>query len=213
MKVLVAGAHGATGKHLIHKLSKKGYQPIAMIRDSKQAEELESYGAKTVVADLEGDLSQAVEGADAVIFAAGSGSKTGPEKTIAVDQEGAKSLIDAAKQHKVQHFVMLSSMGADQPDAGSEAMKNYLRAKAIADEYLIQSELSYTIVRPGTLSDEPGTGKITAEDSIQKRDRKIPREDVAEVLIQSLELEKTKNKTFEVLSGDKDVKEALQSLY
>ncbi|MCD7036135.1 SDR family oxidoreductase [Metabacillus sp. GX 13764] len=213
MKVLVAGAHGTTGKHIVKKLAAKGHEPIAMIRDESQSEELESLGAKTVIGDLEGDVTEAVKGTEAVIFAAGSGGSTGEDKTIAVDQEGAKKLIDAAKHENVRHFTMLSSMGADIPEEQSGAMATYLKAKAIADEYLMESEIPYTIVRPGPLTDDPETGKIMAETSLGQSDGEIPREDVAEVLVQSLENEYTKNLTFEILSGNLDINEALRNLF
>lgn len=98
MNVLIAGANGTTGRLLIEQIAKEGeHRAIAMVRDPKQEPELEKLGAQTVVGDLEGDVSHAIHLADAVIFAAGSGSKTGPDKTISVDQEGAKNLIDEAK--------------------------------------------------------------------------------------------------------------------
>lgn len=211
MKVLIAGANGGTGRLVIEKALKKGYDPIAMIRDPKQADDLEQIGAKTVVADLEGDVSEAVQMADAVIFAAGSGSSTGDDKTIAIDQDGAIKLIDAAKKHGVKKFVMLSSIGTDAPDQAPEEMKLYLRSKAVADEYLRNSELSYTIVRPGALSDEDGSGKIAAGKSVN-HEGSIPREDVAEVLVSSIEEGSAHNQTFEIISGDTDISEAIQSI-
>lgn len=215
MNVLIAGANGKTGRLIIEQIARGGeHRAIAMVRDPKQEEELEKLGAQTVVGDLEGDVSHAVHLADAIIFAAGSGSKTGPEKTISVDQEGAKTMIDAAKKHRIHHFVMLSSMGADQPSEGPAEMEQYFKAKAIADEYLRGSELSYTIVRPGALTDGDGTGKIEAAQKIEnKENRSISREDVAAVLIAALTQEETKGKTFEILSGETDIEEAMKFIY
>jgi uncharacterized protein YbjT (DUF2867 family) len=215
MNVLIAGANGKTGRHIIEQIARGGeHRAIAMVRDPKQEKELEKLGAQTVVGDLEGDVSHAVHLADAIIFAAGSGSKTGPDKTISVDQEGAKNLIDAAKEHRIQHFVMLSSMGSDNPSAGPDSMEQYFKAKAIADEYLRGSDLSYTIVRPGALTDDSATGKIEASEKIEnKENRSISREDVAAVLIASLSGEEVKNKTFEILSGETDIEEALKFVY
>ncbi|KEZ52700.1 MULTISPECIES: SDR family oxidoreductase [Metabacillus] len=215
MNVLIAGANGTTGRLLIEQIAKEGeHRAIAMVRDPKQEPELEKLGAQTVVGDLEGDVSHAVHLADAIIFAAGSGSKTGPDKTISVDQEGAKNLIDEAKKHGIKHFVMLSSMGTDNPTAGPSDMEQYFMAKAIADEYLRGSDLSYTIVRPGALTDERGTGKIEAADKInQNEGRSIPREDVAAVLIAALTKDELKNKTFEILSGETEIDEALSKVY
>lgn len=213
MNVLIAGANGKTGRHIIEQIARGGrHRAIAMVRDPKQEKELEKLGAQTVVGDLEGDVSHAVHLADTVIFAAGSGSKTGPDKTISVDQEGAKNLIDAAKEHRIQHFVMLSSMGTDNPSAGPESMEQYFKVKAIADEYLRGSDLSYT--RPGALTDERAIGKIEVSQKIEnKENRSISREDVAAVLIASLTHEEVKNKTFEILSGETDIEEALKFIY
>ncbi|KZZ83522.1 SDR family oxidoreductase [Bacillus sp. SJS] len=211
MKVLIAGANGSTGRLAIEKAIEQGYQPIAMIRDPKQADELEHKGAQTVIADLEGDVSEAVQQADAVIFAAGSGSSTGDDKTIAIDQDGAIKLIDAAKKHNVKKFVMLSSIGTDAPERAPEEMKLYLRSKAVADEYLRNAEIPYTIVRPGALSDDEGSGKIAASKSVNPKGS-IPREDVAEVLVACLSEPSTQNQTFEIISGDRSISEAIQSI-
>ncbi|MBD1380401.1 SDR family oxidoreductase [Metabacillus arenae] len=213
MKVLVVGANGKTGKLIVEQLAKSGeHEPYAMIRNPKQEEDMKQIGGHPVLADLEEDVSSAVQQAEAIIFAAGSGSKTGPDKTISVDQEGAKRVIDSAKAHGIQHFVMLSSMGTDNPEQGPDSMQHYFRAKAIADEYLQNSELSYTIVRPGRLTDDKGNGKIQASHHLNKSGS-IPREDVAAVLIASLTKNETKNKSFEILSGNEEINDALKFVY
>jgi uncharacterized protein YbjT (DUF2867 family) len=214
MKVLIAGANGHTGRLIVERLGKSPqHEAYAMIRDAAQAETLKQLGAKeAIVADLEGDVSHAVKGMDAVIFAAGSGSQTGPDKTISVDQEGAKRLIDAAKKEGIAHFVMLSSYGAGDPDALPN-LGHYLKAKGEADRHLIESGLTYTIVRPGYLSFEPATGKVEiAEHFDSVEGRNIPRGDVAEVLVSCLDVENAKNKTFELLSGEQPIQEALKTL-
>lgn len=211
MKVLIAGANGHTGRLTVELLGKRNnHEAYAMVRDAAQAEELKQLGAKeAVVADLEEDLTYAVKGMDAVIFVAGSGSKTGPDKTISVDQEGAKRLIDASKKEGIAHFVMLSSMGADHPQG---KLEHYLKAKAEADRYLKDSGLTFTILRPGYLSFDPPTDKI--EIMNQKEiigGRNIPRADVAQVIVSSLDIENSKNKTFTFLSGDQPIQDALES--
>ncbi|MBM7702596.1 SDR family oxidoreductase [Metabacillus iocasae] len=211
MKVLVVGANGLTGKHVISLLAEDHtFEPFAMIRDEKQASGLEAKGAKTVLGDLEKDLSNAVKGMDAIIFAAGSGSKTGDDKTIAIDQEGAKSIIDEAKNQGVTRFVMLSSMGTDAPEQGPEGLQLYLRAKAIADTHLEQSSLQYTIVRPGALTNDQPTGKIDVNEQIKDKSKSISREDVAKVLVQSLKEETTIGKNFEILTGETSIEQALK---
>ncbi len=214
MKVLVVGANGGTGRHILEMLGKSNdHQAVAMIRDITQSAELEKLGiSETVLADLENEVDHAVEGCDAILFAAGSGSKTGPEKTVSVDQEGAIKLVKAAEKHGVDRFVMLSTVGADDPDYGPDSMKHYFKAKKKADDALRESSLTYTIVKPGRLSYDTGTGKIRAAVKLDDYSGKIPREDVAKVMIESLTLENTYGKAFEFLSGDTDITEALKSL-
>ncbi|MDN5869427.1 MAG: SDR family oxidoreductase, partial [Nitrococcus sp.] len=136
MKVLIAGANGKIGQRLVKQMAESAHSPRAMIRNPAQAEELQALGAETVVADLEDDCSGALKGCDAVIFTAGSGPDTGPDKTVDVDQNGAISLIDQAKAAGVQRFLIVSSMRAEDPEAGPEKMQHYLRAKKNADDYL-----------------------------------------------------------------------------
>jgi uncharacterized protein YbjT (DUF2867 family) len=211
MKVLVAGANGHTGRHIIEQLAEGGHQGFAMIHDPEQADTLTSLGAADIViADLEKNLSEAVNGMEAIIFAAGSGSKTGPEKTIAVDQEGAKRLIDAGKKERIKQFVMLSSVGADQP---SGPIQQYLEAKHKADEHLKSSGIPYTIIRTGSLSFDEPTGKIELSSHFEStKGRSIPRKDVAHTIVASLNHEKTLNKAFEILSGDDEIGKALDQL-
>ncbi|MED4617867.1 SDR family oxidoreductase [Priestia megaterium] len=211
MKVLVVGANGTTGKQVVEKVANsKQHEAYAMIRDKKQADALKKLGANVVLADLEQDVSDALRGMDAVIFAAGSGGHTGDKKTIAVDQNGAKNIIDEAKNQGVKRFVMLSSMGTDAPEQGPEGLQLYLRAKAIADEYLKQSNLQYTIVRPGTLSNDQATGKIDINNDIEDKSQTIPRADVATVLVECLNEEATIGKTFEMLAGETEIEKAIK---
>lgn len=214
MKVLVVGAHGHTGKIVVSLLANhEHHEAYAMIRDENQADQMRELGASGIrVADLEKDVSEVLDGMDALIFAAGSGSKTGPEKTITVDQEGAKKLVDLAREKGLQHYVMLSSIGADSPYG---KIKHYHEAKGKADRYLQESGVPYTIVRPGRLTHEPATGKIELVASFGGRDRvegrSIPRADVARVLVSSLDIHNVKNKTFEILSGNTDIEEAMRN--
>jgi len=212
MKVLVVGANGTTGKQVVELLSKSNeHQPVAMLRDKKQAPDFERLGPHTVIADLEGDVSKAVEGVDAIIFAAGSGGNTGDDKTIAVDQNGAINVINEAQKQNVKRFVMLSSVGTDNPAAGPDGLQVYLQAKAVADQHLENSNLHYTIVRPGSLTNDAPSGKIELATTIaDKEGRTIARADVAHVLVSALTIEDTIGKNFEILTGDTDIERALQ---
>ncbi|GAB3666228.1 SDR family oxidoreductase [Halopiger thermotolerans] len=208
--VLVAGSHGPTGQHVTRLLAERDAEPRAMIRDESQTEELESLGGEPVVADLTDpdSLEPAVEGCDAIVFAAGSNG----EDVYGVDRDGAINLIDAAEDAGVDRFVMLSSMGADDPESGPDPLRDYLIAKAEADEYLRQSDLSYTIVRPGELTTEDGTGEIRAAADLEPADGDIPREDVARVLVTAIDFDPVDGETFEILSGDEPIEDALEAV-
>ena len=206
-KILVAGAHGTTGKKIIHILkADKDFEPIAMVRDKEQVEYFDNHGVKSVMADLEDDLSEAVKNMDKIIFAAGSGGK----KVVEVDQEGAKRLIDAGKKAGIKKFIMLSSIGAGHPEK-ADRLKEYLKAKHNADEYLKSSGVDYTIVRPGTLKNGDGTGKIKLAKELESHGE-IPREDVAQTLVLSLHGNTAQNAIFEMVSGEMPVEEALKGL-
>lgn len=206
-KVLVAGAHGTTGKKIISILKQSDkYEPVAMVRKKEQIEGFEKDNVKTILADLEQDVSDTTKGIDKVIFAAGSGGKN----VEGVDQEGAKKLMDASKKDGIKKFVILSSMGADNPDEASE-LKDYLKAKHNADQHLMNSGLEYSIVRPGTLNNEEGIGKIQLENKLNKSGE-IPRQDVAETLVSALDCSVARNKAFEILQGDTQIKSALEKI-
>lgn len=183
-----------------------------MVRHPEQGPELQQLGAtETVVGNLEQDCSEAMKGCDVVIFTAGSGPHTGPDKTTDVDQNGAIRLIDTAKENGIKRFIMVSSMGAGQPEKGPEKLQHYLQAKHNADEHLKKSDLNYTIIRPGQLTNDAGTGKVAVSERHESVG-KISRQDVGRVLLAALDADTTVNQIFEVVSGDAPIAEALASL-
>lgn len=206
MNVLVAGSHGQVGRYATRVLAESDHEVRGMIRAESQTAYIRDLGAEPVVADLTGDVSHAVEGIDAIIFAAGSGG----EDVWGVDRDGAINLVDAAEAEGIERFVMLSSINADQPENSPEALREYLRAKAEADEHLRESDLTYTVVRPGPLTDESGTGRIRTGADLDRDDVEISREDVARTLVAALEAERTYGETFELAAGDDPIEEALQ---
>jgi uncharacterized protein YbjT (DUF2867 family) len=202
--IVVAGANGTTGRIIINLLKEsENYRPIAMVRKQEQKNYFEKTNVSVVLGDLEKDVNHAVKSVDKVIFAAGSKG----ENVIGVDQEGAKRLIDAAKVAGVRKFVMLSSMGADNPCV-SDALEDYLRAKQNADEYLKASGLEYNIVRPGSLANEEGTGKIQLKEKLENYGS-ISRADVAKTLVGVLEDGVMQNQVFEILAGETLIEKAI----
>lgn len=184
MNILVAGATGKTGLRLIEELKSNGHSPIALVRETSDTSVLSSdvtlrHGDLT---DLKDDVC---DGCDAVVFAAGSGGSTGPEMTEKVDRDGAKRLIDIAAKSGVSRFVMLSTVGADNPDPDSE-LGHYLQAKHEADEHLKAAGLSYAIVRPVALTDEDGTRDMRFGADVDVKG-KAARGDVAAVLAQAVD--------------------------
>ena len=208
MKVLVVGANGKVGTLLCGKLwSAHDFSPVALIRDHRQQTKFTAIGVPAVTGDLEEGVAKYLAGLDAVVFTAGSGSKTGPDKTTDVDQNAAIRLMEDCEQQNVKRFVMISAIGAD-PNSQSDRIQHYLRAKGHADVRLRSSKLDYTILAPGTLNDEKGTGQIQASEKLPHHGF-IPREDLAAVIVETLRNYMTIGKTIELISGSKKIKPAL----
>lgn len=209
MTITIVGGHGKIAMHLHPILKEKGHEVRGIIRKPEQADDLREAGAEPVICDIEkhDDISESVGDADAVVFAAGAGPGSGAERKRTVDRDGAIKLIDAAKKNQISRYVMISAMGLDEP-RGSEVFQVYQKAKAEADEALQKSGLDYTIVKPGRLTNEPGTGKVALAPDLESGE--IPREDVSAVLAEILEIPETAGHTFDLVSGDTPVKEAVK---
>jgi uncharacterized protein YbjT (DUF2867 family) len=208
--VVVAGGHGKIAQHLLRMLAERGDRARGLIRNPDHAKDLEALGAEAVICDMEAetDLAPFVGEADAVVFAAGAGPGSGPERKRTVDYEGAAKLIDAAKARGIDRYVIVSSIGAGNPEDASEQMSAYQQAKHDADVAVAESGLRYTIVRPGRLTDDPGTGRVSTDAGYGE----IPREDVAATLLAALDDEGSVGKTFELVGGDTPIEEALEAL-
>ena len=213
MDILVAGGHGQVALRLLGLLAGQGHTARGLIRSPGQAGDLTALGAVPVVGDLENDetLDAYVRGADAVVFAAGAGPGSGAARKRTVDLGGAVKLADAARATGVRRYVMVSSIGADRPDAAGESMRAYLEAKAEADDYVRAGGLDVTIVRPGSLTDDPGTGLVRVSTELGNRGP-VPRDDVAAVLAAVLLTPATIGTTFELFAGDTPIPEALAAL-
>ena len=214
MKVIVIGANGQIGQQVVKELQKSDTHSVtAMVRNVEQAEKLIAENIQVIVADLEGtveDLAKAITGADSIIFIAGSGGKTGPDKTLLIDLDGAVKTMEAAKKIGVERYVMVSAFDADKRQNWNEGMRPYYVAKHYADRMLEASGLNYTIVRPGGLVNEPAIGKITV--GTEAKPSTITREDVAHTLIATLENEKTYLRSFNLVNGEQSIEIALNKL-
>jgi len=210
VKVAIAGGHGKIAMQLERLLAERGDSAVGLIRNPDQSDDLREAGAEPVVCDLEadGDVAAAIEGADAVVFAAGAGPGSGAERKRTMDLGGAVKLIEAAKQAGISRYLIVSSMGAaDPPAEGGDTFGEYLRAKAGADQALMQSGLDYTVVRPGHLTDGPATGKVKIGKGLDSGE--VSRADVAAVLLACLDEPKTVGIDFDLLGGETPIAEAL----
>lgn len=214
MDVAIAGAHGKVARRLSRLLAERGDRVRGIVRNPDHGGDVMADGAEPIFCDLEtapdGEVDAAVAGAEAIVFAAGAGPGSGAARKHTVDYGAAKRLVDAARRTGVRRYVMVSSMGTDDPPGGDDVFSVYLRAKARADADLRASGLDHTIVRPGGLSDEAGTGSV-------RIDRRVPRgsvarDDVAAVLAAVLLEPGTIGRTFEVVAGDTPVPEAVASV-
>jgi uncharacterized protein YbjT (DUF2867 family) len=209
--IVIAGGHGQIALRLARLLSARGDAVRSLIRNPGHGAGVHAAGAEPVIADMEelDSLAEFVEGADAVVFAAGAGPGSGPERKRTVDLGGAVKLLDAARATGARRYLMVSSIGADDPSSASGSMRPYLEAKAEADAALSASDLDWTIVRPGALTDDPGTGMVAVGDLGRGS---VTRDDVAAVLAGCLDEPATVGKTFVLLQGETPIAQALASL-
>ena len=219
MHIVVAGAHGKVARRLGRLLSSRGDAVVGIIRNPAHKPELVADGVTPAVLDLESasvdDLAAVVSRADAVVFAAGAGPGSGAERKRTVDHGAAVLLADAAERAGVRGYLLISSMGVEQARKGTPrgmdpVFAAYLQAKLRAeDEILPRPALDVTIVRPGLLTDDPGTGYVTLGHGIERG--KIPRDDVAAVLAEILRLRKFDD-VVEVVGGPTPIPEAVAAL-
>jgi uncharacterized protein YbjT (DUF2867 family) len=213
MDVVVAGGHGKIALRLERLLAARGDSVRGLVRNPDHFDDVSAAGAQPVLADLESDIDvgPVISGADAIVFAAGAGPGSGEARKRTMDLGGAVKLIEAAKAAGIRRYVIVSSMGADHPERASGTFGAYLAAKSKADNALRASGLDYTVVRPGGLTDDPGTGTVDVSERLGRRGQ-IPRDDVAAALVAVLDAPNTIGKTFEILSGETPVEEAINAL-
>ncbi|MDX1572752.1 MAG: SDR family oxidoreductase [Methylophaga sp.] len=209
-KTLVIGANGQIGKLLVSLMVERQQSVRAMIRKPEQADYFQKLGVEVSIGDLEQPLSdEAFQDCDKVVFTAGSGGKTGADKTILVDLWGACKAVEMAVKHKVTQFIMVSAQHAGDPENGNSGIKHYNVCKHFADQYLLGSGLPFTILRPGKLTDEPATGKISIQRPEDKTQRFISRADVAHYILHCLTHDNTINHIIALYQGDLFIEDAL----
>jgi uncharacterized protein YbjT (DUF2867 family) len=212
MNVTIVGGHGQIAMRLEKLLADRGDSPRGIIRRTEQAGDLEAIGAEPIVLDIENmEIGDAVAGADAVVFAAGAGPGSGPARKLTVDYGGAVELVEAALAHGIRRYVIVSSMSANHPERWSDQMRPYFEAKGDADKFVSESGLDYTIVRPGGLTDDPGTGKVAIAEQLEPGGR-VSRDDVAAVVAEVLRADNTIGKSFDLLNGETPIPEAIAGL-
>jgi uncharacterized protein YbjT (DUF2867 family) len=216
MRVVIAGGHGKIALILERLLAGRGDSVAGFIRNPAQVADLESAGADALVVDLEDtsvdEVAGHLRGADAVVFAAGAGPGSGAARKETVDRDAAILLADAAESAGVERYLMISAMAADpHATADDEVFQVYLRAKGVADEAIrSRTALEWTIVRPGALTNDEATGRVRIAESTDRGS--IPRADVAAVLVACLDEPGTARRSFDVISGDTPIAEAVAAL-
>lgn len=216
MRIVIAGGHGQIALRLEQLVTARGDEVAGIIRTPKQAGDLLAAGAEPIVDDLESAsvtyIAQHLEAADAAVFAAGAGPGSGIDRKDSVDRAAAALFADAAEQAGVRRFLIVSAMGADrEPPAGTDPVfAAYLRAKSAADaDIRSRPGLDWTILRPGRLTDEPGTGLVNLGESTGRGE--VPRDDVAAVLAALLTEPGTAGATLELISGDTPIAAAVRA--
>ena len=207
--VLVIGASGQIGKQATVKLLDAGHKVLAPVRSPEKLSDIQNENLSVVEQDLEKDFSAHFEGVDVAVFTAGSGGNTGADKTLMIDLWAARNAVNYAKAAGTPKFIMVSSIGAGDPDSVDSAIKPYLVAKHMADEHLVNSGLHHIILRPGTLLNEPGTHLVRTDMPSNQDEAVIPREDVATAIVESVARESSENTITYLFKGDTPISQIL----
>ncbi|MFD0331256.1 SDR family oxidoreductase [Streptacidiphilus monticola] len=216
MRIVIAGGHGKIALRLERLLSARGDEVYGLVRAPGQADDLRASGAEPIVCDLESasvqQLADVLSGTDVAVFAAGAGGGSQAHRTVHVDRDGAVKFVDAAVLARVPRFLMVSSMGAaTRPEGMGDQFARYLQAKGEADAHLTaQPGLEWTVLRPGVLGDEPGSGRVRLAEHTGRGG--VPRDDVAAVLAELTSAPSTAGKILELIAGETPVAEAVRAV-
>jgi uncharacterized protein YbjT (DUF2867 family) len=210
---VIAGGHGQIALRVATMLAGRGDEVVGVVRNPAHVEDVERAGARTVVLDLEtatvDELAAELTGADAAVFAAGAGPGSGAARKDTVDRAAAELLAAACQAAGVRRYLLISSTGADDPDpTGDEAWVAYVRAKKAAEEAIRATDLDWTVLRPGRLTDDPGTGRVLlAAPPVERAD--VTRDDTAAVLVALLDTPATAGLVLELREGDTEIHKAV----
>jgi uncharacterized protein YbjT (DUF2867 family) len=207
MKIAVIGAAGGVGRRVVAQAARAGHEVAALVRREEQADMMSLYGAQPVMGDLESDWQGVLGGAQAVVWAAGGGA-SGDFR--AIDGEALKRVTDVLAERGPKRLVVVSSMGVDRPEQMPPFLLQVLQVKAESDRHVQGSDLDWTIVRPGGLTDQPGSGMVTVDTHVPGGS--IPRDDVAALVLACLSEPSTVGKTFEAVAGDQGISDAIEGL-
>jgi uncharacterized protein YbjT (DUF2867 family) len=213
-KIAVVGGHGQVARHLLVALRRSEHEPVALVRKEEYRDQLEALGAEVRLLDIEQEdaeaFARAFEGCHAVVFAAGGGPDGNKERKRTVDLEGSLKSIEGARQAGITRFVQVSAIGVDDPlpEDTEDVWRAYVEAKRDADAALRDSGLDWTIIRPGGLTDDPATGRVTLGPDVERG--KVTRADVAAVLAAVLDEPGTIGQQWDLVNGDTPVAEAVR---
>ncbi len=220
MRIAIAGGHGKIALLTAELLTRRGDEVLALTRNPDHAADIEATGATAVAADLEttaaATLADAIRGCDAVIFAAGAGPNSGIPRKDSVDRGGAVLLADAAEQAGIRRYLLVSSMGVESvrggatPEGAGDVFVAYLRAKLAAEDDLRARDLDWTVLRPGSLTDDPPTGTVQLSPDAPRGD--VPRADVAAVLVALLDEPSSAGTVLQLIGGSTPVAEAVRAV-
>jgi nucleoside-diphosphate-sugar epimerase len=214
MTIAIAGGHGKIALRLTARLAVRGERVLSLIRNPDHASEVRAQGGEPIVCDLETatahEIATAIAGAGAAVFAAGAGPGSGAERKLTMDRDGAIKLLQAAAAADIRRYLIVSAVGAENPPRGDDVFSVYLRAKSEADNAVKASDRDWTILRPGGLNDDPGSGLVTISSDPFRGE--VPRDDVAAVLDALLQDSRSSGHTLYVNGGDQPIARALNGL-
>jgi uncharacterized protein YbjT (DUF2867 family) len=214
LRVTIAGGHGKVALRLTRLLAGEGNGVVGLIRNPAHASDVSQAGASAILCDLEHasveEIGASIEGSSAVVFAAGAGPGSGAERKLTVDRDGAVKLLRAATLSGVSRYIMVSAAGVENPPSGDEVFEVYLQAKAEADAAVQASDLEWTILRPGGLTEDAGTGRVRIE--CTPFFGSVSRDDVAGVLAQLLTDSRSIGRILYLSSGSQTIEEALDGV-